>query len=121
MKIMVVEDDIQVASLLAAALTHEGHEVIAAHDAEEALALLAQHRPDALLLDVLLGELSGIDLLRQLRRTDKALPVVLLTGLATAKVLKAARQLGVTGILEKPFVLKRLPQVLREALGGKQA
>ena len=119
MKIMVVEDHIHVASLLAAALTHEGHEVIAAHDAEEALALLAQHRPDALLLDVLLGELSGIDLLRQLRRTDKTLPVVLLTGQATADIVEAAQRLGVTAILEKPFGLKRLPQALREAVGGR--
>jgi DNA-binding NtrC family response regulator len=119
MTIMAVEDDIHVASLLTAALTHEGHEVIAAHDAEEALALLAQQRPDALLLDVLLGELSGIDLLRQLRRTDQALPVVLLTGHATADIVEAAQRLGVTAILEKPFGLKRLPQALREALGGR--
>ena len=119
MRIMVVEDDIHVASLLAAALTNQGHKVISAHDAEEALALLAQHRPDALLLDVLLGELSGIDLLRQLRRTDQDLPVVLLTGQATANVSGAARRLGVTDILEKPFGLKRLPQALREALAGR--
>jgi DNA-binding NtrC family response regulator len=119
MRIMVVEDDIHVASLLGAALTHQGHQVISAHDAEEALALLARHRPDVLLLDVLLGELSGIDLLRRLRSTDQALPVVLLTGHATANVLKIARRLGVTDILKKPLGLKRLPQVLREALAGR--
>lgn len=113
MKIMVVEDDIHVAGLLTAALESAGHEVITTHDAEEALAVLAHHRPDALLLDVLLGELSGIDLLRQLRKTDKTLPVVLLTGVDPSQ-LKQARQLGVIDVIEKPFALKRLPQVLRK-------
>jgi DNA-binding response OmpR family regulator len=116
MRILVVEDDIDVASLLAAALTRDGHEVVTTHDAEEALAVLAHYQPDALLLDIVLGELSGIDLLRQLRKTDTTLPVVLLTGV-TPSELEEARHLGVADIIEKPFALSRLPQVLREVSG----
>ena len=118
MRILVVEDHVDVASLLASALTREGHDVITTHDAEEALAVLAHHRPDALFLDVLLGELSGIDLLRQLRKTDTTLPVVLLTGVPASE-LEETRHLGVLEIIEKPFALKRLPQLLHKVAGRR--
>ena len=115
MKILVVDDEIPVATVLADALGRDGHDVIVALDAPEALSLLSQYRPDAVFLDVTLGELSGIDLLRQLRKTDRDLPVVLITGQASASQLNEARHLGVTDIIEKPFVLKRLTQCLRAA------
>src|SRR5262245_37781182 len=113
MRLLVVEDDHQVASLLAQALTGEGHEVIIARDGEEALALLAHQRPDGVLLDVTLGELSGVDVLRCVRQTDQQLPVVIITGKASAKQLAEARRLGVSGVIQKPHVLKNLEETLR--------
>jgi len=81
MTILVVDDEIPVATVLADALSRDGHDVIVAHDAPEALSLLSQYRPDAVFLDVTLGELSGIDLLRQLRRPTGACPWYSLRGM----------------------------------------
>jgi DNA-binding response OmpR family regulator len=119
MRLLVVEDDHHVASLLAQALTGEGHEVIVARDGEEALALLGHQRPDGMLLDVTLGELSGVDVLRRLRQTDQQMPVVIITGQASAKQLTQARTLGVSGIIQKPHVLKNLEETLRAVAGAR--
>jgi DNA-binding response OmpR family regulator len=112
MRILVVDDEIHVASTLADAIRSQGHEVAVAHDAEEALVLLARYNPDALMLDITLGELSGVDLLRRLRQSNTRLPVVVITGHASGDQLDEARRLGVTDIIEKPFFLNRLTEAL---------
>jgi DNA-binding response OmpR family regulator len=60
MKILVVDDEIPVATVLADALSRDGHDVIVAHDAPEALSLLSQYRPGAVFLAVTLGERAGL-------------------------------------------------------------
>jgi DNA-binding NtrC family response regulator len=121
MKILIIDDEILVASLLADAVGGQGHEVTVATDGEEGLALLRQSRPDAVFLDVKLGELSGIEVLRQVRRSDARLPVILITGHAAASQLDEARQLGVTEIIEKPFVLTQLSGALARSLAVPDA
>jgi two-component system NtrC family response regulator len=116
-RILIIDDEILVARLLADAVSSQGHEVTVATDGEEGLALLGQIRPDALFLDVKLGELSGIEVLRQLRRSDTALPVILITGNAVADQLDEARRLGVTEIIEKPFLLTQLDGALERSMG----
>ena len=117
MRILIIDDEIHVATMLADAVSLQGHEVTLAHDGEEGLALLQQSPPDALILDVKLGELSGIEVLRQVRRDRPGLPVVLITGHAVPDQLDEARRLGVTDIVEKPFALVQLSVAL-ESLGS---
>jgi DNA-binding response OmpR family regulator len=112
MTILIIEDEIIVAKLVADVVSAQGHEVTVATDGEEGLALLDQIRPDALFLDVKLGELSGIEVLRQVRRRHPRLPVIVITGHAVAEELDEARRLGVTEIIEKPFVLAHLTGAL---------
>jgi two-component system OmpR family response regulator len=113
MKVLIVDDEILVSEALADAVRAQGHEVIIANDAEEALALLSHLQPDAILLDVALKDLSGIDVLRRIRQTNPSLPVVLVTGNASRAQLEEAVRLNVTDILEKPFALTRLSEGLR--------
>ena len=112
MRILIVDDEIHVAMVLADAVKLQGHEATIASDGEEGLALIARQRPDAVFLDVRLGELDGVHVLRRIRRTDSALPVVLITGQATDQQLEEARALGVTEVIEKPFFLARLTDAL---------
>jgi CheY-like chemotaxis protein len=112
MRILIVDDEIEVATLLASAVRQQGHEVAVALDGEGGLALLDQQRPDAVFLDIRMAGLSGIDVLRRIRTADQSLPVIVITGHAEADELEEARRLGVTGILEKPFLLNRLTGAL---------
>jgi CheY-like chemotaxis protein len=109
---LIVDDDVEVARVLADAVSRQGHVATLAHGGEEALDLVARERPDAVFLDVRMPGLSGIEVLRRLRRIDPTLPVVLVTGHAEPADLNAARQLGVTEIIEKPLLLKNLEDAL---------
>jgi CheY-like chemotaxis protein len=112
MRILIIDDEIEVARLLASGVSRQGHEVAVALDGEEGLALVGQQRPDAIFLDIKMEGVSGIDVLRQIRTTDQSLPVIVITGHAVPDELEEARRLGVTGVLEKPFVLNRLTGAL---------
>ena len=111
-RILLIEDDENVAEVLADAFAADGHETAITHTGEEGLAYLARERPDVVVHDMRLPTLNGVVVLRQIRSTDSTLPVIIMTGLATPGELAQARRLGVTEIVEKPEVLKRLGDAL---------
>lgn len=100
------------AELLATAVGEQGHEVVVAQDGQEGLTLFRHQRPDAVFLDVRMEELNGIEVLRRIRLADPDVPVIVITGHATAEQIDEARRLGVTDILEKPFILNHLTVAL---------
>jgi two-component system OmpR family response regulator len=110
MRILVIDDEVEVADLLAHAVSSEGHEAMVAHDGEEGLAALGRYRPDAVFLDVAMPGMTGIEVLRSIRATDPALPVVLITGRADRDDIEEARRLGVSEVIEKPDVLRNLAE-----------
>jgi len=112
MKILLIEDDEDVAEVLAEAFAAGGHEIAIALTGEDGLARLARDHPDAIVLDVRLTGLNGVDVLRQIRSLDPGLPVIIMTGLATPGELTEIRRLGVTEIVEKPELLKRFGEAL---------
>jgi DNA-binding response OmpR family regulator len=112
MKLLLIEDDVRVAWVLAEAFGAEGHETTIRYTGEDGLAYLARERPDAVVLDVRLPAIDGVGVLRQIRATDQALPVIIMTGLATLGEIAEARRLGVTEIIEKPDVLKHFSEAL---------
>ena len=112
MKLLLIEDDVRVAWVLAEAFGAEGHETTIRYSGEDGLAYLARERPDAVVLDVRLPAIDGVGVLRQIRATDQALPVIIMTGLATLGEIAEARRLGVTEITEKPDVLKHFSEAL---------
>jgi DNA-binding NtrC family response regulator len=112
MKLLLIEDDVRVAQILAEAFVADGHETTLRHTGEDGLAYLSRERPDAVVLDIRLPTMGGVAVLRQIRSTDPTLPVIIMTGLATPGEIAEARRLGVTEIIEKPEVLKRFSEAL---------
>ena len=111
-KILIVDDEIVVADLLAEAVKSQGHEVTVVNDAQEGLRLLRQQGADAVFLDVYMPEMNGIEFLRRLRRTHPTLPVILITGQAGPEDIDEARRLGVADVVEKPKIIKHLSEAL---------
>lgn len=119
--ILVVEDEPALATLLRYNLEKEGFSVAEAHDGEEALLQLSERTPDAVLLDWMLPQVSGLEICRRIRRTPEwsALPVIILT----AKGEEADRVRGLEGgaddYVVKPFgvgeLVARLRAVMRRA------
>ena len=112
MKILIVDDEVHVAKVLADAVKLQDHEAFVAGSGEEGLALLDEKHPDAVFLDLVMPQMSGLDVLRRIRHTHPALPVIVITGNASASQIEEARRLGATDCVVKPFVLNQLNQAL---------
>ncbi len=117
--ILVVEDEAALQKLLAYNLEAAGFEVAQAFDGEEALTLLAERTPDLVVVDWMVPQLSGIELLRRIRRRPEHahIPVVMLTARAEESDRLRGLELGADDYITKPFspaeLIARIRAVLR--------
>lgn len=79
MKIMVVDDEKNILMLYQSELEEEGYEVVAANSGKEALELFDKEKPDLVTLDIMMPDIDGIQVLRQLKQKDPNIPVIMLT------------------------------------------
>ena len=94
-RILVVDDDADVCQVMVKLLNRLGHEAACVSSGSEALNTIAGSRPDLVLLDVMMPEMSGIEVLRTLRSKEcDALPVIMFTALSDAAIRKQAMDLG---------------------------
>jgi len=108
MRILVVEDDVQLARQIASALTEAGHDPIIVHDGERALDKTKQKPFDLIVLDVILPGIDGFDVLRHLRSEHMASRVLMLTARGEVKDRVTGLQLGADDYLAKPFAMREL-------------
>jgi CheY-like chemotaxis protein len=104
--ILVVDDVPDIRSTVEQALSEAGYRVLTAAGGLEAEQILTAEKPDLVLIDLLMPEMDGFEVIGDLRRSRPGLPVVAMTGgarMTAASYLKIARSLGAKGILEKPF------------------
>jgi two-component system, OmpR family, response regulator MprA len=123
MRIMVVDDERAVRESLRRALELEGYEIDLAANGREALDLLASGvQPDALILDVLMPGVDGLEVCRELRRAGNQVPVLMLTARAEVENRVAGLDAGADDYVTKPFALEellaRLRALLRRAAAG---
>ena len=104
-KILVVDDDPAIRSLVSDSLEIEGYDVLAAEDGFSALRAIEAHRPDCVLLDVMMPGLDGHQVLQRIRSAEDtpALPVVMLTAYSDDANAWQAWTEGVDYFLPKPF------------------
>src|SRR5437762_6134006 len=108
MRILVVEDNVQLARQIAAALTEAGHDPMVVHDGERALDKTKQKPFDLIVLDVILPGIDGFDVLRHLRSEHMASRVLMLTARSEVKDRVTGLQLGADDYLPKPFAMREL-------------
>jgi DNA-binding response OmpR family regulator len=122
-RILVADDEPAVRDALARALRLEGYDVDLARDGEEALAAVG-HRPDAVVLDVLMPNLDGISACRRLRALGDRTPVLMLTARDAVSDRVAGLDAGADDYLVKPFALEellaRLRALLRRSVNGAE-
>jgi two-component system nitrogen regulation response regulator GlnG len=115
--VLVVDDERSILLAFRRAFREAGLTLLTAESAAEGLAQAAQHRPDAVILDIQLPDQSGLDVFRKLRALDARTPVIFITGKATTETAIEAMKLGAYDYLFKPLELARLRQVVDGALG----
>lgn len=118
MRILVVDDESEVVDLLSRVLLRDGHTVRTASNLTEAEAQLVESPPELLLLDLALGDESGIDFCRVLRRRGETLPILLLTAHSEVPRRVEGFEAGADDFLAKPFAVAELRARVR-ALGRR--
>jgi len=108
MRILVVEDDVQLAKQVASALTEAGHDAVIVHNGERALDKAKETPFDLIMLDIILPGMDGFDVLRHLRSQHMTSRVLMLTAKGEVKDRVTGLQLGADDYLPKPFVMREL-------------
>ncbi len=115
-RILVVDDDRAVRESLRRSLAFNGYSVELAHDGVEALDMITSNRPDALVLDVMMPRLDGLEVCRQLRSSGDDLPILVLTARDSVSERVAGLDAGADDYLPKPFALEELLARMRALL-----
>jgi two-component system, OmpR family, response regulator MtrA len=116
--VVVADDDEDILMLVRATLAGGGFEVVVARDGAAALALVAERRPAAAVLDIAMPELDGLEVLTRLRADPATadLPVVLLSARAQENDVARGYELGASRYIRKPFSPRELKAAVEEVL-----
>ena len=111
-KILVVDDEEEICQLTKNFLTRKKYQVFTANNSQEALVYVKRERPQLVLLDIMLGDESGMDVLRQIKSIDKSIKVIMVTALDDAEVIQKSKSLGADDYAAKPFTADYLNDVI---------
>ena len=120
-RVLLVDDEVSFLEALAERLQIRGLEVVCAKSGREALTAVEEQTFDAVVLDLSMPGLDGIETLRRLRQMRPELQVMILSGRATVQTAVEATRLGATDIFEKPTDVDTLVQRIRSARAARLA
>ena len=115
-KILVVDDEAEIRSLLAAVLQSKGYEVVTAEDGAAALQAVPRERPAVILMDLSMPRMNGMDALPEIKRLDAEVPVIICTAHADLATAVRAMKLGAYDYLTKPFDVELLILTIERAV-----
>ena len=119
--LLIVEDDAEMRDLLRKVLEKEGYRVSVAADGHEASASLIPHVFDLVVTDMLMPDDGGLELLRIIRKTHPALPVIIITAFGDWGSYTKALELGAAAFISKPLKMAELISAIHAALAGRGA
>lgn len=119
MRILVAEDEPIMLKTIELRLKKDGHEVFITDNGREAIELMEQLNPDLIITDIMMPYSSGLEIVSQLRKTNKRKPVIVLSAMGQENVVMEAFQLGADDYITKPFSPNELSlRVKRFAFGA---
>ena len=117
-RILLAEDDKQIADMIGFKLSNSGHQIVRAQDGEQAVKLAGQEKPDLILLDAMMPGLSGFEVLRRLKSDSalRSIPVIMVTAKGHERDVLTGLRGGAVDYIVKPFRLKELSARVELAL-----
>ena len=118
-KILFIEDEARLQEAMAAKLESDGYEVLSAFDGETGIKMAQEHKPDLILLDLILPKKDGFEVLEELKATPglPAVPILALTNLEDRRSIERCLSYGVHSYLAKAnYSLDEISQKIKEAL-----
>ena len=120
MKILIADDEIELASALSKILRKNNYSVDITNDGEEALLRFEQESYDAIILDIMMPKIDGIEVLKTIRKTNKNIPIMMLTAKTEVEDKVLGLDSGANDYLEKPFDTRELLARLRNITKQKE-
>jgi DNA-binding response OmpR family regulator len=115
-RILIIEDEIKIARVLKLEIEYEGYEVLVEHDGRVGLEVALNNKIDLVLLDIMLPGLSGIEVLRRIRKANSHLPVILLTARGSTYDKITGLDYGANDYITKPFEIEEVLARVRSSL-----
>ena len=115
LSILVVDDEESVVELFHRILKKKEYTVLTATNGKDALELADKERPDLVILDLNLPGISGIEVLRRIKKIDENIEVIVITGYGTKETVKTAMRLGAYDYITKPFDINYVSSLIKEA------
>jgi DNA-binding response OmpR family regulator len=113
MKLLLIEDEPSVISLIQRSLTASGHEITVAMDGQSGLEMAVRHQFDLIILDLMLPVMNGMEVCRKIRSNGLSTPVLMLTALGTTENIVSGLDAGADDYMTKPFKLAELEARIR--------
>ena len=118
--ILVVDDDYELSDGLRVVLERQGFRVVQARDGQQGKALVYQHKPDLVILDMMMPRMGGYPVLEHFRGKADAPPVIMITANEGSRHKAYAEWLGVVDYIRKPFAMERLLEAVHRGLAGEK-
>lgn len=115
-KILAIDDDSIIRTLLSNSLSKAGYDVITASDGETGLAKAAEEKPEIVITDYQMPGISGLDVITELKKTQPGLPVILLTAHGDVALTIKSIQVGAYDFIEKPIQIQEVLEIIKNGL-----
>lgn len=121
-KVLIVDDEKNIVTLVQLHLATEGYETIIAYNGETALKKISNELPDLIILDVMMPHMDGLEVCRRIKEKKElaTIPVIMLTAKTRKEDLKRGWEAGVVDYITKPFSAMRLVEVVKKALKSRK-
>ncbi|HDN67913.1 MAG TPA: response regulator [Firmicutes bacterium] len=112
MKVLIVDDEQEICSLLEEFLSQRGYAVVTATSGEEGISKFAVMKPDLVLLDIRMPDIDGLQVLKQIKQSDPQTGTIMITAIKDSDTVKQALTMGVNDYIVKPIDLNHLEKLL---------
>ena len=118
-KLLIVDDEMDIREFARNFFVKRGIEVYTSSGGYDTLDILEREKPDLILLDIRMEEMTGVELLRRIKEKDPEVKVIMVSGVTDEDIMTGAKKLGAIGYVHKPLVLDELEKiVLKELRAG---
>jgi DNA-binding response OmpR family regulator len=117
--ILVVDDDVELSDGLRSVLERQGYRVLQARDGQQGKQMVYQHKPNLIILDMMMPRMGGYPVLEHFRGKTEAPPIIMITANEGSRHKAYAEYLGVVDYIRKPFAMERLMEAVTKALSAQ--
>jgi DNA-binding response OmpR family regulator len=117
--ILIVEDDLELSDGLRVVLERQGYHVLQARDGQQGKQQIYQHRPDLVILDMMMPRMGGYPVLEHFRDKTDAPPIIMMTANEGSRHKAYAEWLGVVDYIRKPFAMERMLEAVQRGLSQR--